>query len=116
LFESTSEVIDFISQYNSREVIIKIGLPTKSMKSTVDDLYFKLLEMNFVVFVIKESFTSITCSSCHSEGSSISRIFWCDCGLKINADVNAAINIARRPRIMKKGKAYREVTKEVDNV
>jgi hypothetical protein len=110
LFESTSEVFDFISQYNSKEVIIKIGLPTKSMKNIVDELYFKLLEVNFVVYVINESYTSVTCNSCHNEGSRISRIFWCDCGLKINADVNAAINIARRPRVLRRGRVYRDKT------
>lgn len=78
----------------------------KRFRSKVDKMpYYRLTKFieykaawkGVPVFKINERGTSHTCHRCGGEGRRVSQgLFKCSCGLEYNADLNGAINIAKR--------------------
>lgn len=100
-FVDVVEALAFITRYGWRNTLVKIGLPGKKYRAVVDELYYRLLEQKYSVQVVNESYTSVTCSNCSVRGMRAGRIFWCKaCDLRMHADENAAVNIARRGMVV----------------
>lgn len=69
-----------------------------SYKQVIDELEALSESEGFTLIKVDPAYTSQTCSSCGAvvKANREGEVYHCDCGLVIDADTNAAINILRR--------------------